>query len=278
MSYFPPETNIEIIRPRIPSRPPLLAVFDFDGTLSLIRGGWTDIMVGMMAEGLTDLRRGDESDSALRELIRRFVLDLNGSPTIFQMERYAREITDRGGRARPAIDYHREYLRRLGERVAERKQSIASGATTPADHVVPHAHALLTELAQRGCELTLASGTEIEFVREEARVLQIDGYFAGRIFAPGAMPKTFSKRDVMEELLQRHSVAGSALVGFGDGVVETRAVRELGGVAIGVACDESLRDGRVDPRKRQELVDAGADAIIPDYRDVAALWQWLSAG
>jgi phosphoglycolate phosphatase len=266
-----PGTQIELVRPLPAGRTPRLAVFDFDGTLSLIRGGWTDIMVGMMSEGLASLRRPEESTAALTKLIRRFVLDLNGSPTIFQMERYAREITDRGGTAQPALAYHHEYLRRLGERVSERKQSIASGAKTLADHVVPGTHELLALLQHRGWELTLASGTEIEFVHEEAGVLRIDHYFADRVFAPGATPQTFAKRDVMEALLQRYGVDGSALVGFGDGVVETRAVSELGGIAVGVACDETDRDGRIDPRKRQELIAAGASVIVADYREFTAL-------
>ncbi|HUQ72055.1 MAG TPA: HAD family hydrolase [Planctomycetaceae bacterium] len=270
-----PGTSIEIVRPLNLTEPPSLAVFDFDGTLSLIRGGWTDIMVGMMFERLRELRRSDESDDALQELIRRYVLDLNGSPTIFQMERYAREITDRGGTAEPAIHYHHEYLRRLGERVEERKSSIRAGQTTVADHAVPDAHRFLSDIQQRGWEITLASGTEIEFVREESAILKIDGFFGERVFAPGAKPQAFSKRAVMEDLLHRQGVTGEALVGFGDGVVETRAVTELGGVAVGIACDETHRDGRVDPRKRQELIAAGAAVIIPDYRDGAALLNLL---
>lgn len=271
-----PHSSIEIVRPLALTAPPSIAVFDFDGTLSLIRGGWTDIMVGMMFEGLSSFRRKEETEDQLRELIRRYVLDLNGSPTIFQMERYAKEITDRGGRSEPALTYHHEYLRRLGERVAERKQSIRSGAKTPADHVVPFAHQILTLLIEQDCEATLASGTEIEFVREEAKILQIDHHFSDRVFAPGATPQAFAKRQVMDDLLRRHNVSGAAMVGFGDGVVETRAVCELGGLAIGIACDETHRDGRIDPRKRQELIAAGASIIIPDYRDTNALWRLLS--
>jgi phosphoglycolate phosphatase len=229
----------------------------------------------MMCERLRDLQRPDETEPVLRELVRRFVLDLNGSPTIFQMERFAQEITDRGGTAEPAINYHHEYLRRLGERVDERKGSIRSGATTPADHVVPGAHQLLSELQQRGVELTLASGTEIEFVRTESAILQIDEFFGDRVYAPGAKPQAFSKRAVMDDLLQRHGVDGNSLVGFGDGIVETRAVAELGGIAVGVACDETTRAGTPDPRKCEELIAAGASIIIADYRDTPALLEVL---
>ncbi len=40
------------------------ALFDFDGTLSVIRSGWVDVMVPMMVEILMDLKTG-ESEAEL---------------------------------------------------------------------------------------------------------------------------------------------------------------------------------------------------------------------
>jgi len=45
-----------------------VVLFDFDGTLSLIRSGWMDVMVPMMVEILRDLHTG-ESDLELRSII-----------------------------------------------------------------------------------------------------------------------------------------------------------------------------------------------------------------
>ena len=47
---------VEAIHPGASAPDARIAVFDFDGTLSLIRAGWMDIMVPMMLETLRGLR------------------------------------------------------------------------------------------------------------------------------------------------------------------------------------------------------------------------------
>ncbi|HJW83278.1 MAG TPA: hypothetical protein VJ754_03140 [Anaerolineae bacterium] len=49
MSYLD-STTIEIIRPDLPRGHLRSALFDFDGTLSLIREGWQGVMIPMMVE------------------------------------------------------------------------------------------------------------------------------------------------------------------------------------------------------------------------------------
>jgi phosphoglycolate phosphatase-like HAD superfamily hydrolase len=265
---------LDIIRPLPPRLPPRVAVFDFDGTLSLIRGGWTDVMVRMMVDLLVTLPRADDA-YAVKQRVTDFVLELNGQPTIFQMQRFAEEVYRAGGRPEPPEAYHREYLRRLGERIAERKAALRDGSATPDDLMVPGARRLLETLIERGVELTLASGTEVEYVREEAAVLRIDHFFAGGLHGPGDDPRAFSKLAVMQEALARNKTAGAALLGFGDGVVETENAHFLGGVAIGVASDEIHRSGEVVEWKRTRLIDAGAHVIVPDYMDHQRLIDWL---
>ncbi len=53
---------IEQIRPAVSAERARVALFDFDGTLSLIRAGWTDVMVPMMVEILLDLRTGEPEE------------------------------------------------------------------------------------------------------------------------------------------------------------------------------------------------------------------------
>ena len=47
-------------------------------------------------------------------------------------------------------------------------------------------------------------------------------------------------------------------------------MREAGGFAVGVASNESARQG-IDEWKRERLIRAGAHIIIPDYREIEEL-------
>ena len=56
---------IEVIRERASSAEPKVVIFDFDGTLSLIRSGWLEVMVPLCVEQLIALQTG-ESEAQLR--------------------------------------------------------------------------------------------------------------------------------------------------------------------------------------------------------------------
>ena len=68
-----------------------MALLDFDGTLSLIRTGWMQVMVPMMVEVLAELDTG-ESEEQLRAVIEDFVWRLTGRETIYQMMALADEV------------------------------------------------------------------------------------------------------------------------------------------------------------------------------------------
>ena len=87
--------------------------------------------------------------------------------------------------------------------------------------------------------------------------------------------KSFSKKMIVERIIRENRLTGAELVGFGDGFVEIENVKEAGGFAVGVATDEKNHDGRVDQWKRERLIRAGADIIIPDFSDVPALIDYL---
>ncbi|MCH2663166.1 hypothetical protein MK139_02415, partial [bacterium] len=57
------------------------AVFDFDGTLSLIREGWREIMIPFMVEILSGLNPG-ETDQTIEQTID-FIKDLNPTTVTF---------------------------------------------------------------------------------------------------------------------------------------------------------------------------------------------------
>ena len=66
--------------------------------------------------------------------------------------------------------------------------------------------------------------------------------------------------------MEEKNIQPKELVSFGDGYVEIELVANLGGLAIGAATNEETRQG-VNAWKRQRLISAGANAIIPDFRN-----------
>ena len=80
---------------------------------------------------------------------------------------------------------------------------------------------------------------------------------------------------VIERILRENQVDGRSLLGFGDGFVEIQNVKSVGGTAVGVASDESLKSGKPDVWKRDRLLGVGADVIIPDFHDWSPLIKYL---
>jgi hypothetical protein len=79
---------------------------------------------------------------------------------------------------------------------------------------------------------------------------------------------------VIERLLRDNGLRGEELLAFGDGFVEIEEVKRVGGVAVAVASDEVNRRG-VDAWKRNRLMQAGADIVIPEYRRHERLLEFL---
>ncbi len=260
-----------ILRPSFAPRPEVShVVFDFDGTLSLIRQGWPDVMVPMFTEVLP-LREG-ETESDLRALAFEDIMRLNGKQTIYQMMQLADRIRERGGSPREPLWYKHEYLRRLELRIGERIAGLQNGSISRESLLVHGSIALLENLKARGLHLYLASGTDEPFVKREAGLLGLSSYFGPHIYGAQDDYKTFSKKMVIERILRENAISGDKLLAFGDGYVEIENTKEVGGLAVAVASDEAHNgSGRMDEWKRDRLSGVGADIVIPDYRDAAAL-------
>jgi phosphoglycolate phosphatase-like HAD superfamily hydrolase len=249
-------------------------LFDFDGTLSLIRQGWPDVMTPLFLEMLP--RRAGETEEEARHLVVEDIMRLNGKQTIYQMMQLAERIRERGGSPREPLWYKHEYLRRLDERIRDRLEGLRAGRLAADDLLVHGARPLLEKLTRRGLTLYLASGTDEPCVKTEAALLGVADYFSGRIYGALDDYRQFSKKLVIERILKEHAVAGDRLLAFGDGYVEIANTKEAGGLAVGVASDEAHNgSGRMDEWKRQRLLGVGADVVIPDYRDADALLDLL---
>ncbi len=277
---FIPNSHIELINPHLPRGQIRSVLFDFDGTISLIREGWQGVMIPMMVEILQELDTG-ESEQELTAIVTEFVDRLTGRQTIYQMIELCRQIEKRGGIPRDPLEYKYMYLERLWQRIEHRVRGLKEGRIAPADMVVPGAFAVLQSLRRRGVTCYLASGTDQPYVRDEAAALGVDKYFDGGIFGALDEYERFSKAQVIQDILHTHDLHGSQLLTFGDGFVEIEETRKVGGIAIGVASDEVNRRG-INEWKRRRLIQAGADIIIPDFgeyeRLLAFLWDEDATG
>lgn len=246
-----------------------VALLDFDGTLSLFRSGWVDVMVPMMVEDLQRLDSG-ESEAQLRAIVREYVDRLNGKQTIYQMIELARQVELRGGHAEDPLVYKHRYLDRLHSRIAHRLEEVRSGACGPEKYLVPGSVALLRMLRERGLRLYLASGTDQEYMRMEADLLGLTQWFDGGVFGALDDYRSFSKQKVIEGILERAECEAGELLAFGDGYVEILNVSEVGGYAVGVATDEP-ECRVVNEWKRERLIGAGAACIVPNFLQLGEL-------
>jgi phosphoglycolate phosphatase-like HAD superfamily hydrolase len=223
-----------------------------------------DIMVAMMLEILRPLGTG-ESDGQLRGAIEPFIWRLTGKDTLYQMIAFAGQVTLRGGAALDPREYKQQFLDRLFAVSGLRIQRLRDRSCAPDEYLVPGSRALLEDLRARGMRLYLASGTDDAHLKEEADLLDITRYFDGGVYGALPDPDAFSKRMLIEQILRLPSIRPHNLIGFGDGPVEIEETKRARALAVGLATDEpECRE--TSPWKRRNLIEAGADYIIPNYR------------
>ncbi|HEX4170669.1 MAG TPA: HAD family hydrolase [Bryobacteraceae bacterium] len=260
---------IEVIRPGASAARAKVAILDFDGTLSLIRSGWMDVMVPLCTEQLMALRTG-EAETDLRGLVEEFVWKLTGKETIYQMMALGDAIRARGGEPLPPLAYKKMYLDRLWVKIRGRIEDLRTGAVPAERYLVPGTVPLLEELTNRGLTLYLASGTDDADVKEEAGLLGVAHFFRGRIYGAKDDLTSFSKAQLVRQILADTGQSGELpvtaeeLLVFGDGFVEIEEVSKVGGVAVGVATAEPACQ-TIDLWKRDRLANAGASFVVPNY-------------
>jgi phosphoglycolate phosphatase-like HAD superfamily hydrolase len=268
-----------------------VAVFDFDGTLSLLRTGWQEIMVHLMSQVLSTgsssradvalpavkspgMPQGIQRDSPELQVYLRDVVDNStGRQTIDQMQLLAQfeqgldpdTLASGDGRLlERALELKAIYLGRLKNQMGSRLQSLRLGTLPASDFLVCGAADFLGWLASKGVKLCLISGTDQECVVTEAELLGIRRFFGDMIFGGLDVAGAFTKYQAMQQVIVSCAADKSQVLTFGDGIMDIRSARDAGVFAVGVASDEIKRAG-VNPVKRKQLIDAGAEAIIGDY-------------
>lgn len=276
------DTEIEVVTDAPRPRPLRVAIFDHDGTISVLREGWERVMEPMMIRAILGPRY-DSADESLylraTERVRSLIEQTTGIQTIVQMQGLAdmvrefecvppEEILDAAG-------YKRIYNDALMETVRRRIAKLRRGELDAGDFLIKNAKALILRLRAAGVRLYLASGTDRDDVRAEAEAMGYADCFDGGIHGSVGDVARDAKREVLDRILRDiGGGAASGLAAFGDGPVEIRETKRRGGYTVGVASDEVRRFG-LNPVKRTRLIQAGADLVVPDFSQLDALLDWL---
>ncbi len=271
-----PNPAVEILRADFHRGQFKAVLFDFDGTLSLIRRNWPEVMIPMMVDVLAETGTS-ETRPELHAQVEEFVMKLNGRQTIYQMIQLGEEVARRGGQPLEPLAYKARYHDLLSQQIAGRVEGLRAGGLATDELTVPGSHGLLDRLRDAGLSLFLASGTDLVYVREEAGLLGVAEYFGPHIYGALDDYQNFSKEKIIRQVINDLGLEGHELLGFGDGFVEIQEIRRAGGVAVGVASEEEKRQG-INHWKRGRLVKAGADVIVGDYRCLDELMAELGIG
>lgn len=252
---------------------PKYAVFDFDGTISLIREGWQPIMYEYFTQELLKCPKMTDEKTA-QEIVMDFVDYLTGKQTIFQCMHLRDEIIKYGGLPKDPLDYKIEYLRRLNEHIKMRINKLRDGGD-PLAYMVPGVVDFLEKLKNEGIECYLTSGTDEIDVLKEAELLNVAHYFKEIHGARDDNSTLCSKEQVINDLIMSKALKGSDLITFGDGYVEIEIAKNIDSYAVALATNEKKKDSSIDEWKRSKLLKAGADCVIPDFSDSQRLLAFI---
>lgn len=282
-AQYAENSNIEICYPleSLPLGHIKYVIFDHDGTISTLREGWPEVMEDVMLRCIL----GPEFETAdastvehVRTRVREFIDMTTGIQTIVQMQQLAEMVQELGFVPQDQIldkfGYKRIYNDALMQVVSKRIRRIEQGELHASDFTIKGVVEFIEMLHQNGLVLYMASGTDHEDVLKEAETLGYAHLFNGGIYGAVGDVTKFSKRLLIENIIQEHHLNGPELAVFGDGPVELQECRKYNGIAIGVASDELRRFG-LNTEKRQRLIKAGAQLVIPDYSQHHHLFRML---
>jgi phosphoglycolate phosphatase-like HAD superfamily hydrolase len=245
-------------------------LFDFDGTISLLREGWQPIMRDLMIRFITGKKEiKEEVLSRIMVEVNEFIAETTGLQTILQMEGL-RKLVGQYGFVPPdeiltPLEYKKIYTGYLKEIVKKRiNENVKSR------YLLRGALEFLKALRRRGVTFLVASGTDKEDVIKEAKYLGVYSYINGGVSGALNSIEEYSKKKVIERLMKEEKIKPDELVVIGDGPVEITVGREAGAFTVGVASNEKAGFGW-NKEKFERLEKAGADVIIPDFSSRASL-------
>ena len=281
-AHYRPDTEIEIVG-TLPERLQIThAIFDHDGTISTLRQGWEAVMEPMMIKAILGAHYATADETLYARVVRRvreYIDKTTGIQTLTQMQGLVKLVREfrlvPAGEILDESGYKQIYNTALMDLVRDRVHKLERGELDVTDFTIKKAPEFLARLRAAGVKLYLASGTDEQDVIAEAQALGYAALFEGRLYGAVGDATRETKRVVLERILKDIGAAKvKQIVAFGDGPVEIRETRKLGGLAVGIAGDEVRRYG-LQAGKRSRLIRAGANVIVPDYSQLAALLRLL---
>nr|WKN35176.1 PfkB family carbohydrate kinase [Tunicatimonas sp. TK19036] len=274
------ETDIEIVEEYSRELRVKYVMLDHDGTISVLREGWEDLMQPMMVQSIAGdalPELSSEEQSLLYQKTAQLISQTTGAPTIVQMEGLVELIHREGHVPEETIQsaefYKERFLELLNDAVGHRIRQFEQGELGEEDFTIKGAISFLHKLKEASVQLFLASGTDEEYVKQEANTLGYGPLFDGGIH--GAKPDGISaKRKVLRYLLDEKQASPEEIIVIGDGPSEIREGRKVGALCVGIASDELRRHG-LSTSKRERLIRAGAHIIIGDYSQASSLLSLL---
>ena len=284
MANYLENTEIEIVDKTILSRDlyPKFAIFDNDGTISTLREGWEKIMQPMMVKAILGKNHKDADDTLYHKVesrVAEYIDKTTGIQTLSQMQGLIVLVREFGRVPEEEIldifGYKKIYNDELLLMVKERELKLRRGELSLEDFTVKNSVAFVTRLYQAGVKLYLASGTDVEDVKSEAKALGYEYLFEGRIYGAVGDINKEAKKIVLDRILDSIGSAESGqIITFGDGPVEIRETHKRDGITVGLASNEQRRYG-LNAHKRTRLIKAGADIVIPDFSQMGELLELL---
>ncbi|HWS01252.1 MAG TPA: PfkB family carbohydrate kinase [Prolixibacteraceae bacterium] len=284
MAKYWGESEIEIVEPSLLQRDicPKYAIFDHDGTISTLREGWEEIMNPMMIKAILGKNYKDADDALYHKVetrVAEFIDKTTGIQTLVQMQGLIALVREFGCVPEDEIldifGYKKIYNDELLLMVKEREKKLQRAELSLEDFTLKNAVPFLTRLYQSGVKLYLASGTDEEDVKSEAKALGYDYLFEGRIYGAVGDINKEAKKIVLDRILDSIGTSESGqIITFGDGPVEIRETHKRNGITVGLASNEQRRYG-LNAHKRTRLIKAGADIIISDFSQLDQLFELL---
>ncbi|GHU66376.1 hypothetical protein FACS189447_07090 [Spirochaetia bacterium] len=272
LAQFAGTTEIEIIDRGFKKNSsfPDAAIFDHDGTISVMRQGWEEVMYQVMVNAICGAGNRGADMARIRNSVSSLIEKTTGIQTLAQMYQLQDLVKSFGYVKDEDIlspeEYKAVYNKALLNSMEKRFKGLEEGRLMPEDLTIKGAKAFLKKLSDAGTKLYLASGTDEADVIKEAGLLGYADLFTGGIKGSVGDIKNDPKKLVIRSIIAELKARGrdSTVAVFGDGPVEMREARKSGLLAVGVLSDEARRYGK-NLAKRERLILAGADILIPDF-------------